>query len=234
MEQDVILSASHVSRDFRLPGGHVCHALRDTGIQVDRGSLVILKGRSGSGKTTMLNLLGGLDPLEHGEIRFDGQDYRTMSREALEKMRRYQIGFVFQSVALIPNMSAYENIEFALRLADSKVDWKQRVNHLLEMVDLSGRGHHIPAQLSGGERQRIAIARAMAHRPKLLIADEPTGALDTAMGLHIMELFRQFIREEQVTILMTTHDPGLMELADVVYEMEDGEIIGREENHPVL
>ena len=158
---------------------------------------------------------------------------RERAVEEKEKLRRYEIGFVFQSVALIPIMNAYENVDYGLRLADYKEKRVPRIKQVLKMVGLGGRLNHMPMQMSGGEQQRVAIARAVAHKPGIIFADEPTGALDTASGLAVMKLFKELIENEGITIVMTTHDPGLMELGDVVYEMEDGEIIGREEHETV-
>ena len=138
------------------------------------------------------------------------------------------MGFVFQSIALIPVMNAYENVEFSLRLAGYQGNRDERVREILERVGMEKRMEHMPGQLSGGEQQRIAIARAVAHHPAVIFADEPTGALDTRSGLAVMHLFRQLVTDENVTIIMTTHDPNLMELGDVVYELEDGEIIDRQ------
>ena len=143
-------------------------------------------------------------------------------------LRRYEMGFVFQSIALIPTMTAYENVEFALRLAKNDVineNTHDRVSELLERVGLSKRMDHMPDQLSGGEQQRVAIARAVVHRPKVVFADEPTGALDTASGFEVMRLFRELIDDEGITIVMTTHDPNLMELGDEVFELSDGIVI---------
>ena len=144
-----------------------------------------------------------------------------------EKLRRYDIGFVFQSVALIPIMNAYENVDFGLRLAEYEGNRDSRIREVLEMVGLSSRMFHMPNQMSGGEQQRVAIARAVAHKPRVIFADEPTGALDTASGLNVMKLFKDLVAKEGITIVMTTHDPNLMELGDVVFEIEDGEIIGK-------
>ncbi len=142
-----------------------------------------------------------------------------MSVSQKEKLRRYKIGFVFQSVALIPVMTAIENIEFGLRTANIKKDREKRINEVLELVGLADRGKHYPAELSGGERQRIAIARAIAHRPEILFADEPTGALDTATGIYIAELFKKMTKTEGLTIIMTTHDVRLSELADMLVRL---------------
>ena len=145
--------------------------------------------------------------------------YSQMSMSQKEKLRRYKIGFVFQSVALIPVMTAIENIEFGLRTANIKKDREKRINEVLELVGLADRGKHYPAELSGGERQRIAIARAIAHRPEILFADEPTGALDTATGIYIAELFKKMTKTEGLTIIMTTHDVRLSELADMLVRL---------------
>lgn len=151
----------------------------------------------------------------------------TPCRRQREKLRRYDIGFVFQSVALIPIMNAYENVDFGLRLADYEGNRDERIKEVLDMVGLGGRMQHLPSEMSGGEQQRVAIARAVAHKPQVIFADEPTGALDTASGLTVMKLFKELVAKEGITIVMTTHDPNLMELGDVVYEIEDGEIVAR-------
>ncbi len=221
---DIVLEAKQIVRAFRTGAGEDFYALKGVDMQVPRGALTILKGRSGSGKTTLLNILSALDEPTSGEVIFDGASYRHMSMSAKEELRRKQIGFVFQSVALIPIMNAYENVDFAMRLADIKGDYSERIDSALKIVGMNERMLHMPGQLSGGEQQRIAIARAIAHRPKVVFADEPTGALDTESGIRVMKLFRRLIEKEGLTIVMTTHDPNLMELGDVIYEMEDGEL----------
>lgn len=181
-------------------------------------------------------------------MQFLDKNLEQMTEKDREILRRYEMGFVFQSIALIPTMTAYENVEFALRLAknkrqirknltdmdndigDAKTDvinenTHDRVSELLERVGLSKRMDHMPDQLSGGEQQRVAIARAVVHRPKVVFADEPTGALDTASGFEVMRLFRELIDDEDITIVMTTHDPNLMELGDEVFELSDGIVI---------
>lgn len=181
-------------------------------------------------------------------MQFLDKNLEQMTEKDREMLRRYEMGFVFQSIALIPTMTAYENVEFALRLAknkrkirknltdmdndigDAKTDvinenTHDRVSELLERVGLSKRMDHMPEQLSGGEQQRVAIARAVVHRPKVVFADEPTGALDTASGFEVMRLFRELIDDEDITIVMTTHDPNLMELGDEVFELSDGIVI---------
>ena len=148
-----------------------------------------------------------------------------MTEHRRAKIRRKDIGFVFQSVALIPMMNAQENVEYALRMARSREKRSDRALECLKMVGLAARAHHMPQELSGGEQQRVAIARAIAHRPKIIFADEPTGELDTTTGLQVVKIFKDLIAQEGVTIVMTTHDTGLMEIGDAVYELEDGELI---------
>jgi putative ABC transport system ATP-binding protein len=206
-------------------GDQKIHVLKDINLAVDSGTLTILKGRSGSGKTTLMNLLGALDTPSSGKIIFDGADITEMSEKQKDEVRRLKMGFVFQSVALISMMSAYENVEFGLRIAGFDPKYrKQRSEECLELVGLEKRMHHKPQEMSGGEQQRVAIARALAHKPRIIFADEPTAELDTHMGLKIVTLFKKLVEKEGITILMTTHDPGMMEVADKVYALEDGEI----------
>jgi putative ABC transport system ATP-binding protein len=222
-----MIEAKGITRCFKLGSGEDFYALKGIDLHIPAGKLTILKGRSGSGKTTLLNILSALDDPTDGEVIVDGHVYSEMNEKEKELLRRYNIGFVFQSVALIPIMNAYENVDFGLRLAGVTENKDRRIKEVLELVGLSSRMTHFPNQMSGGEQQRVAIARAVAHRPKVLFADEPTGALDTASGLSVMKLFREMVEKENITIVMTTHDPKLMELGDLVYEIEDGEIVGR-------
>ena len=225
-----IIEARNITRMFPVGDGEF-YALKHVDIDIPAGKLTILKGRSGSGKTTLMNILSALDAPTEGDVSFDGQVYSEMEDAQKEQLRRKEIGFVFQAVALIPIMNAYENVDFAMRLAEPELTAKEvdeRIREPLAMVGMEERMRHMPGQMSGGEQQRVAIARAVAHRPKVVFADEPTGALDTESGLRVMQLFRNLIEKEGVTIVMTTHDPNLMELGDVVYELEDGEIIDRQ------
>lgn len=220
-----ILSTTDINRDFP-SGSGVVHALRDININVEEKTLTILRGRSGSGKTTLLNLIGALDKPTSGIILFGGRDITKMSEHARDGLRRTDIGYVFQSVALISMMSAYENVEFGLRVAGYPAkDRKKRAEECLEFVGLQKRMTHRPSELSGGEQQRVAIARAIAHKPKLLIADEPTAELDTHMGLQIMYVFRELVENEGCTVLMSTHDPNMIELGDHVYSLADGVVV---------
>lgn len=225
-----IIEARNITRMFPVGDGEF-YALKHVDIDIPAGKLTILKGRSGSGKTTLMNILSALDAPTEGDVSFDGQVYSEMEDAQKEQLRRKEIGFVFQAVALIPIMNAYENVDFAMRLAEPELIAKEvdeRIRETLALVGMEERMRHMPGQMSGGEQQRVAIARAVAHRPKVVFADEPTGALDTESGLRVMQLFRNLIEKEGVTIVMTTHDPNLMELGDVVYELEDGEIIDRQ------
>lgn len=222
---EIIIDTNNVNKYFGSGSGQV-HALNDVTMEIERESLTILKGRSGSGKTTLLNMLGALDTPSDGVINFMGEDLNHFPETKREQLRRFQMGFVFQSIALIPVMTAFENVDFALRLAGYKDDRKKRVKEILDRVGLSKRMDHMVNQLSGGEQQRVAIARAVSHKPAVVFADEPTGALDTASGLAVMQLFREMVEEEKITIVMTTHDPNLMELGDVVYELVDGRLVG--------
>lgn len=226
MENAII--AQNIKRYFKAGDGTTVHALDGVSMEIKKGTLAILKGRSGSGKTTLLNILSALDMPTDGSVQFLDKNLEQMTEKDREILRRYEMGFVFQSIALIPTMTAYENVEFALRLAKNDVineNTHDRVSELLERVGLSKRMDHMPDQLSGGEQQRVAIARAVVHRPKVVFADEPTGALDTAAGFEVMRLFRELIDDEGITIVMTTHDQNLMELGDEVFELSDGIVI---------
>ncbi|MET9422548.1 ABC transporter ATP-binding protein [Streptomyces sp. NPDC006540] len=207
-------------------GAAAVHALRGVSFEIPGGELVALKGRSGSGKTTLLNLVGGLDTPDQGRITVDGTDLSELGENGLLELRRDRIGFIFQSFGLIPILSAAENVGVPMRLrkADPR-EREERVALLLALVGLADHAAQRPGELSGGQQQRVAIARALANRPKLLIADEPTGQLDAETGLAVMELLRAVVRSENVTALVATHDPQLLGLADRVLELADGEIV---------
>ncbi len=223
-----MIQARNVRRCFRVSGNDFW-ALKGVDMDVPAGALTILRGRSGSGKTTLMNILGALDAPTDGSVLFDGQDIVELDDHARTKLRRERIGFVFQSVALIPMMTALENVEYALRLARYKGDRRERALECLRLVGLSARQKHMPQELSGGEQQRVAIARAIAHRPRVIFADEPTGELDTVTGLQVVKIFKDLTAQEGVTIVMTTHDVGLMEIGDAVYELEGGEVVSHGE-----
>lgn len=220
-----ILVTKNINRIFPIAGKDSFQALKDINIEVPAGKLAILRGRSGSGKTTLINILGALDTPTSGQVYFLGREITEVSDSEKEQLRRKEIGFIFQSVSLIPNMTAYENVEFALRLAEYKGDRKARTEECLKQVGLGGRMYHMPQEMSGGEQQRVAIARAIAHKPTIIIADEPTAELDSNTGIAVVTLFKELVEKEKITIIMTTHDVGLMSAGDVVFQLEDGEIV---------
>jgi putative ABC transport system ATP-binding protein len=214
-----------LERDY-VTGPTVVHALRGVDLRVERGELLAVRGRSGSGKTTLLSLLGALDRPTHGDVRIDGRSLGEMSADALVDLRRRKVGFIFQAFGLLAILSAAENVEVPLRLVRAEpVERDRRVALLLDLVGLSDRARHRPHELSGGEQQRVAIARALANRPDVLLADEPTGQLDTATGRSIMELLRSVARSEGVTAIIATHDPMIIDVADRVVELRDGRLV---------
>ena len=222
-----MITVKGVKKGFPVAGGETFWALKGLDLEIPKGKLTILKGRSGSGKTTLMNILSALDYPTEGEIFFQGADVAKLGEKDRSCLRREKIGFVFQSVALVPMMSAYENVEFALRMAKYKGNRRARAEECLKMVGLGNRLDHMPQELSGGEQQRVAIARAIAHRPEIIFADEPTAELDTNTGLQVVKIFKELCVSEGVTIVMTTHDAGLMEVGDLMFELEDGEIVER-------
>ncbi|MEU0451177.1 ABC transporter ATP-binding protein [Streptomyces tendae] len=202
------------------------HALRGVSFDVPRGELVALKGRSGSGKTTLLNIVGGLDTPDAGRVEVDGRSLADLDEDGLLALRRDRVGFVFQSFGLIPILTAAENVGVPMRLRRAAPrEREERVELLLSLVGLADHAAQRPGELSGGQQQRVAIARALANEPALLIADEPTGQLDAETGLSVMELLRAVVRSERVTALVATHDATLLDLADRVLELRDGEIV---------
>lgn len=222
-----IIKTVGVNRYFPIPGGDTLHVLKDINMVIPKGRLTILKGRSGSGKTTLMNILGALDSASSGEVLFENENISGIKERKRCKLRRKSVGFIFQSVALIPTMTAYENVEYMLRLAGIRKDRKERVVECLKLVGLGQRMHHMPQELSGGEQQRVAIARAIAHKPLIIYADEPTAELDTNTALQIMKIFKNLTEQEGITVVMTTHDTGLMDIGDLVYQLEDGGFVER-------
>ena len=224
VEQPIAASEA-LEREYEVGSG-VVHALQGVSLRIDRGRLTVIHGRSGSGKTTLLNMIGGLDRPTRGQVWVDGAEVSAMGEEELVRMRREKIGFVFQAFGLVPILSAAENVEVPLRLQNTAPDVRtERVAELLELVGLAGRSRHRPYELSGGEQQRVAIVRALANQPKLLIADEPTGQLDSANARTIMEVVRGLVRSEGVSAIVATHDPLLLDIADRVVELRDGRIV---------
>lgn len=224
-----MIRAENIVRSFPLPGigGGVFTALKGISLEIPDRSLTILRGRSGSGKTTLLNILSALDVPTEGKVWLQGEEITDMPERDRELLRRKKLGFIFQSVSLIPMMSAYENVEFSLRMAGIRDNRRERAEECLRMVGLEKRMHHMPQELSGGEQQRVAIARAVAHRPEIIFADEPTGELDSATAVSVVGLFRRMVDQEGVTIVMTTHDVGLMDAGDRIFEIRDGALAER-------
>ena len=220
-----IVETRALGRDYTM-GATVVHALAGVDLVVARGEMLVVRGRSGSGKTTLLSLIGGLDRPTAGDVAVDGRSLADLDQAALVELRRRKIGFIFQAFGLLPILSAAENVEVPLRLvgADAR-DREDRVAVLLELVGLGDRTRHRPHELSGGEQQRVAIARALANRPDLLVADEPTGQLDSGTGRSIMSLMRSIVRSEGLTAIIATHDALLIDLADRVVELRDGRIV---------
>ena len=223
-----LVEVRDVSRSFALSGTAV-HAVRNVTLDVAEGEFVALRGRSGSGKTTLLNLIAGLDRPDSGTVHLGGEDVSSASEARLTELRRHSIGFVFQSFALLPLFSARENVGIALRIAG--VHGRavfERADEVIDLVGLGPRKDHRPYELSGGEQQRVAIARAIANRPPLLIADGPTGELDSATGAQIFELLQR-ISAEGTTVIAATHDPLMIEHVERIVEMEDGALVGQPE-----
>ncbi len=198
-------------------------ALVDANLSIFSADYVAIVGKSGSGKTTLLNLIGGLDQPTSGQIWFDGQ--RLDARSNLDQHRSENIGFVFQHYYLLPNLTASENVQIPMFEAVASVEERcQRAASLLERVGLDGREGHFPAQLSGGECQRVAIARALANQPRVVLADEPTGALDSESGQSVIDLLERLHRNDRITLIVVTHDEALAERADRVIRMSDGRL----------
>ena len=214
-----------VWRIFTVSGKQEVQALRGVNLNIQPGSFMALKGRSGSGKTTLLNCLGGLDQPTRGTVTIFGDDISRMTEEQATRWRRTQVGFVFQSFGLLPTLSAYENVELILRIAGMRE--RDRYNRAVECLKLVGLGkwiHHRPYELSGGQQQRLAIARALANHPPLILADEPTGELDSGTAREILDFFRTIVDEEGLTLLVASHDPLVDKFADQIIQMNDGQV----------
>ena len=221
MSDQPVVRVVGVERVYRL-GQERVHALKGINLEVQRARLVALMGRSGSGKTTLLNIIGGLDKPDAGEVYLEGRALHKLSDNELTQLRRERIGFVFQSFALVPVLTALENVELPMHIAGvPRRERHQRAVELLHLVGLGKRMHHRPFELSGGEQQRVSIARALSNRPALIVADEPTGELDSVTGLTILKLFYQ-IATEGTTVIMATHDPTVSEIAHETYDLVDG------------
>lgn len=206
-------------------GSHAVRALRGIDLSIPPGRYVALKGRSGSGKTTLLNCLGGLDKPTAGSIHIYGRSLLDMGEKELTDWRRKEVGFIFQSFGLLPTLSAFENVELMLRIARlPRAERQQRAMYCLDIVGLKKWAFHRPHEMSGGQQQRVAIARAIANSPRLILADEPTGELDTETSMEVLELFQTIVKSEAITMLMATHDSLVDEFVDEVLYLKDGKI----------
>jgi putative ABC transport system ATP-binding protein len=198
--------------------------LSDVSLSIPRGQFVALTGASGSGKSTLLGLIAGLDSPSSGQIRVDGEEITSMGEDGLARIRSEKIGFVFQSFHLIPSLTAFENVLIPMEIVGA-VDARSRAAELLESVGLTDRGHHYPNELSGGEQQRVAIARAFANEPRILLADEPTGNLDSRNGQHIFELMEELHTTRNITLVLVTHDATLANKAERQIVLRDGCVV---------
>lgn len=219
-----IVRLEKVSKSFGR-GNKKVDILEEVNLSIHPYQLVALRGRSGSGKTTLLNLIGALDQPNDGDIYIEEELTTRLHEKQRASLRREKIGFVFQSYGLVPFMTVEENIDFGLRVSGiPRKEWKKRVEEALEYVKLSKRMKHFPYELSGGEQQRVAIARSIAVSPTLILADEPTSELDSETGFHIIEVFQDLVEEKKTTIIMTSHDPVILEMIEHVYTLEDRKI----------
>lgn len=207
-------------------GGNAIFALKDASFSVEKGELAIILGASGAGKTTALNILGGMDTATSGHVMVDGSDITTYGKKQLTQYRRTDIGFVFQFYNLVPNLTALENVELASQICNDSLNAEQT----LAKVGLEQRIKNFPAQLSGGEQQRVSIARALAKNPKLLLCDEPTGALDYNTGKQILQLLQDTCRREKITVLIITHNSALAPMADRLIQFKNGTVISETSN----
>ena len=224
-ESTTIIETHGLKRIYKM-GVREVQALRGVELKIESGRFIALKGRSGSGKTTLLNCLSGLDRPTSGDVEVSGRKLSEMDDHALTEWRRKEVGFIFQSFGLIPILSAFENVELMLRIAGVPgKERNSRAQYVLNLMGLAKWIHHRPYELSGGQNQRVAIARALANRPRLILADEPTGDLDTNTSREILGLFRQIVDQEHITLLMSSHDPLVDGYVDQILQMRDGQII---------
>jgi ABC-type lipoprotein export system ATPase subunit len=229
-EKEAIIRIEDLARIYRSRGKEV-HALRGLSLEIPIGEYVAFQGRSGSGKTTLINCIGGLDRPTSGEVYFKGRAMSKLSEREITRLRRVEYSFVFQSFALLPTFSAYENVELPLRIQGrSRRERRERTMRCLSIVGLAKWAKHRPYEMSGGQQQRVAVARALVTRPEVILADEPTGELDSATGRQIMSLFQRISIEENVTVVMVTHDPIVEEYASLVYHLNDGQVSDRIEH----
>jgi putative ABC transport system ATP-binding protein len=234
MESNSLIEMQSVRKTYPM-GDLIVHALRGLDLTVARGEFIVLLGPSGSGKTTTLNILGGLDRPSDGNVIVDGEEIARFSERRLTGYRRTKVGFIFQFFNLIPTLTALENVEFALALTQPGRALKNRAQELLVAVSLQDRADHFPSQLSGGEQQRVAIARSLANKPPLLLADEPTGNLDVETGRQVLQAIRNLNQREGATVVLVTHNVSIAPMADRVVRLHDGLVANIETNpNPAL
>lgn len=224
-----LLAAVDVERTYELDSEEV-HALRGVNLNVFPGQFIAVVGRSGSGKTSLLNIMAGLDTPSDGQVLFEEQDLAEMTEQELTDLRRHRIGFIFQSFGLLPLLSAFENVELPLRIRGMNAGERaERTREALDIVGLWTRSRHRPYELSGGEQQRVAIARAIVIRPSLILADEPTGELDSTNAHAIFGLFKDMVIKQGISVVSATHDSTLLSMADEVKEIRDGQLLEQAE-----
>lgn len=226
MSDEAVIRVESLEKTYQL-GRVLIPALRGVSFAVERGEFAVVMGPSGSGKTTLLNLIGSIDRPTRGQVFIDGRDITTLNEGELTKLRRHKIGFIFQFYNLIPALTAVENVELPMLTAGvPRKEASKRALNLLETVGLKERAEHLPDELSGGEQQRVTIARALANKPSVILADEPTGDLDTKTGTEVVQVLYNTAKEQNATVIVVTHDPLIAEKADRLIHMRDGQIIG--------
>lgn len=218
-----IISLKSVNKYYKA-GESSFHALKDINLDIEEGEFVVILGKSGSGKSTLLNIIGGLDGYDSGEVIMEGFNYKDADDTVMSDFRCKKIGFVFQSYNLIPVLNVYENITFPVNISGTKID-EQYIANVIKQLGLDGKEKSFPNQLSGGQQQRVAIARALANKPKIVLADEPTGNLDSAIGEDVLNLLIKGVREYGHTLIMITHNADIAKYADRVVNIEDGRIV---------
>jgi putative ABC transport system ATP-binding protein len=221
-EQDMVVECKNLRKSYILGEVRV-EALRGINMKIKRGEMVSIMGPSGCGKTTLLNIIGSLDNPTSGQVLIEGNDISRASEQQLTEIRRKSVGFIFQFYNLLPVLTALENVELPMLIAGIPKDQRiQRATELLEKVDLLNRKNHKPDELSGGERQRVAIARSLSNKPTILLADEPTGDLDTESGQSVLELLREVNKTENQTLILVTHDSNIAREANRIFHIKDG------------
>ncbi len=218
-----IISLKNVNKYYKT-GNESFHALKDITLDIRESEFAVILGKSGSGKSTLLNIIGGLDSYDTGEVILDGFNYKNADDRIMSEFRCRKIGFVFQSYNLIPVLNVYENITFPVNISRENID-ADYISNIIEELGLKGKEKSFPNQLSGGQQQRVAIARAIANKPKIILADEPTGNLDSAIGKDVLKLLTNGVKEYGHTLVMITHNPDIAKYADRIITIEDGKII---------